>query len=98
MVKYKTFVTLNAIFIFTVFSCQKYRPESEFIELQKKIDSLQLELDRTIILKKHSEDSLNDIILGKDSIIKRNIKRSKRVNGFKRKNRLNPIKKVEKVA
>jgi hypothetical protein len=97
MVNYKLIFIYTIIISCALTSCQKYRPESEFIELQKKVDSLEIELERTIILKKHAVDSLNDIISGKDSIIKRSV-RQKKINGFKRRNRLNPIKKVEKVA
>ena len=79
-----------------LFSCQKYRPESEFIELQKKTDSLEVELKATRFKLQNLTDSLQTVIKSKDSVI--NIRSKRRVPFYQKKNRLSPIKKEEKVA
>lgn len=88
------------VFIFGMISllvsCQKYRPESEFIELQRKTDSLESELKSTKQQLFFLTDSLNSVIKSKDSVI--NFRVRKKIPFYQKKNRLSPIKKEEKVA
>ncbi len=79
-----------------LFSCQKYRSEDEFIELQKKTDSLEVELKATKLKLHNLTDSLQTVIKSKDSVI--NVRIRRRVPSYQKKNRLSPIKKEEKVA
>lgn len=77
-------------------SCQKYRPESEFIQLQIQVDSLQNELKKSEIRLSQKTDSLNQVIKNKDSVIL--LKTRKKYKSYRKNNKLNPIKRVQKVA